>query len=100
MPKSNTKPLIKPQVQIQYEQVHFKIELAALTKLQAYCKFINSDQSYVIREALNHLFETDHAFQEFLAKGSESWEPSARRRRKQMNDFNSGRHYNGPIDRR
>ena len=66
MPKNNTKPVIKPQVQIQYEQIHFKIESVAFTKLQAYCKFINSDQSYVIREALNHLFEIDHAFQEFL----------------------------------
>jgi hypothetical protein len=58
--------LITEAPQVKYEQVHFKIDSVALNKLQAYCKFINSEQAYVIREALNYLFEMDHAFQEFF----------------------------------
>ena len=66
MPKTNSKPVLKPQVQVKFEQINFKIETQALERLQAYCKFINSEQAYVIREALNYLFEMDHAFQEFF----------------------------------
>jgi hypothetical protein len=62
----NSKPVIKPQVQIKYEQVHFKIDSVTLSKLQAYCNFISSEQAYVIREALNYLFEADHTFQDFF----------------------------------
>ena len=35
-------------------------------KLQAYSEFIHSEQGYVIREALNYLFESDSTFQEFF----------------------------------
>ena len=36
-------------------------------KLQAYSEFIHSEQGYVIREALNYLFEIDSTFQEFFS---------------------------------
>jgi hypothetical protein len=37
-----------------------------IVKLQAYSEFIHSEQGYVIREALNYLFESDSTFQEFF----------------------------------
>jgi len=60
-------PVIKPQPKIQFEQINFKIDTQTLEKLRAYSEFIDSEQGYVIREALNHLFESDSAFQSFLA---------------------------------
>jgi len=41
-------------------------------KLRAYCELIESEQSYVIREALNYLFESDPTFKEFFAARFES----------------------------
>ena len=67
MPKATSTPAIKPQVKMQFEQINFKIDIQTLEKLRAYAEFIDSDQSYVIREALNYLFESDFPFQEFFA---------------------------------
>ena len=41
-------------------------------KLQAYSEFIHSEQGYVIREALNYLFESDSTFQEFFGSRPKS----------------------------
>ena len=67
MTKRVNTPVIKPQPKIQFEQINFKIDTQTLEKLRAYSEFIDSEQGYVIREALNHLFEADSAFQSFLA---------------------------------
>ena len=73
MTKRVNTPVIKPQPKIQFEQINFKIDTQTLEKLRAYSEFIDSEQGYVIREALNHLFEADSAFQSFLAsRGSHS----------------------------
>jgi len=60
-------PVIKPQVKVQFEQINFKIDSQTLEKLRAYSEFIDSEQSYIIREALNYLFEKDPTFQAFVA---------------------------------
>ena len=59
-------PLIKPQPQLRLEPCNFRIDSETLLRLRAYSEFIGSEQGYVIREALNHLFENDRTFQEFL----------------------------------
>ena len=41
-------------------------------KLQADSEFIHSEQSYVIREALNYLFESASTFQEFFGSRPKS----------------------------
>lgn len=64
--RTNT-PVIKPQPKVHFEQINFKIDTETLEKLRGYAEFINSEQSYVIREALNYLFESDSTFQEFFA---------------------------------
>jgi len=77
-------PVIKPQPKIQFEQINFKIDTQTLEKLRAYSEFIDSEQGYVIREALNHLFGSDSAFQSFLASRSShsrSEEDSSRNKR-------------------
>jgi len=69
VPKRINRPVIKPQPKVQFEQITFKIDTQTLDKLRAYSEFINSEQSYIIREALNYLFESDSTFQEFFASG-------------------------------
>ena len=67
MPSSKANsPRLRPQPKITFETCTFKIDSSTLTKLKAYCELINSEQSYVIREALNYLFESDATFQEFF----------------------------------
>jgi len=65
-------PRIKPQPRVAFEPCSFKIDSATRTKLKAYCRLIGSEQSYVIREALNYLFESDAAFQQVFASVLES----------------------------
>ena len=60
-------PRVKPRPKITFEPCSFKIDSITLTKLKAYCELIESEQSYVIREALNYLFESDPTFQQFFA---------------------------------
>jgi len=60
-------PRVEPQRKIAFEPCSFKIDSTTLTKLRAYCELIESEQSYVIREALNYLFESDSTFKEFFA---------------------------------
>jgi len=66
MPVRASGPRLKPQAKISFETCTFKIDTTTLAKLKAYCELIDSEQSYVIREALNYLFETDPTFQEFF----------------------------------
>ena len=72
MRSRSIEPLIKPQPKIQLEPCNFRIDTETLLRLQAYSEFINSDQGYVIREALNYLFETDSTFQEFFSSRTKS----------------------------
>ena len=65
-------PRIKPQPKLAFEPCSFKIDATTRTKLKAYCELIDSEQSYVIREALNYLFENDAAFQQVFASLLES----------------------------
>jgi hypothetical protein len=65
-------PVIKPQPKVHFEQVNFKIDTETLEKLRGYSEFINSEQGYIIREALNYLFETDSIFQEFFSSRTKS----------------------------
>ena len=65
-------PRVKPQPKIAFEPCSFKIDSTTLTKLKAYCELIESEQSYVIREALNYLFTNDSTFEEFFAARLES----------------------------
>ena len=67
MRSRSSEPLIRPQPKIKLEPCNFRIDTETLVKLQAYADFIQSEQGYVIREALNHLFQNDHGFQVFLA---------------------------------
>ena len=67
MTKLTNASVIKPQLKVPFEQINFKIDTETLEKLRAYAEFINSEQSYIIREALNYLFESDPTFQEFYA---------------------------------
>ena len=67
MSKRTNTPVIKPQPKVHFEQVNFKIDTETLEKLRGYAEFINSEQSYIIRQALNYLFESDPTFQEFYA---------------------------------
>ena len=67
MAKLTSASVIKPQLKIQFEQINFKIDTETLEKLRGYAEFINSEQSYIIREALNYLFESDPNFQEFYS---------------------------------
>src|SRR5437867_12900744 len=64
-PKVNG-PKIKPQSKVTFETCTFKIDGPTIVRLKAYCEFIDSEQSYVIREALNFLFQSDCAFQTYL----------------------------------
>ena len=66
MPRKNDSSLIKPQIHLHFQQVNFKIDPITLEKLNAYGEFIQSDNSYVIREALNYLFSQDAAFCQWL----------------------------------
>ena len=66
MRSRSNEPLIKPQPKIKLEPCSFRIDSDTLLRLQAYSEFIDSEQGYVIREALNHLFENDSAFQKYL----------------------------------
>jgi hypothetical protein len=66
MRNRSNEPLIKPQPKIKLEPCNFRIDTQTLLRLQAYSEFIDSEQGYVIREALNHLFENDPTFQEFF----------------------------------
>ena len=72
MPARVNGPRLKPQLKVTFETCTFKIDSTTLAKLKAYCKLIDSEQSYVIREALNYLFESDTTFQEFFASRMES----------------------------
>ena len=72
MSKRTNTPVIKPQPKVQFEQINFKIDTQTLEKLRAYSEFIDSEQGYVIREALNYLFETDSTFQEFFSSRAKS----------------------------
>jgi hypothetical protein len=60
-------PRVKPQPKLAFEPCSFKIDSTTFMKLRAYCELIESEQSYVIREALNYLFESDPTFKEFFA---------------------------------
>ena len=60
-------PRIKPQPKVTLEPCSFKIDSTTLRKLKAYCELIGSEQSYVIRAALNYLFESDSTFKEFFS---------------------------------
>jgi hypothetical protein len=71
MTKRSNTPVLKPQSRVQFEQINFKIDSETLNKLRGYAKFINSEQGYVIREALNYLFESDTTFQDFFKSRSE-----------------------------
>jgi len=66
MPLKLSGPKIKPQAKVAFETCTFKIDGPTLVRLKAYCEFIDSEQSYVIREALNFLFQSDSAFQTYL----------------------------------
>ena len=66
MPIKINGPKIKPQPKITFETCTFKVDGATLIRLKAYCEFIDSEQSYVIREALNYLFQSDPAFQTYF----------------------------------
>ena len=72
MPTRVNGPRLKPQLKVTFETCTFKIDSITLNKLKAYCKLIDSEQSYVIREALNYLFESDTTFQEFFASRDKS----------------------------
>ena len=65
-------PVIKPQPKVHFEQINFKIDTETLEKLRGYAEFINSEQGYIIREALNYLFESDPTFQEFFSARAKS----------------------------
>ena len=52
-------PQVKPQPKVTFEPCSFNIDSTTLTKLRVYCELIESEQSYVIREALNYLFESE-----------------------------------------
>jgi hypothetical protein len=65
-------PRVKPQPKLAFEPCSFKIDSTTRMKLRAYCELIESEQSYVIREALNYLFESDSTFKEFFAARFES----------------------------
>lgn len=67
MSKRISTPIIKPQPKVHFEQINFKIDAQTLEKLRAYTEFIDSEQAYIIREALNYLFENDSTFRDFLA---------------------------------
>ena len=69
-------PRLKPQPKITFEPCSFKIDSTTLTKLKAYCELIESEQSYVIRAALNYLFESDPTFQEFFSSWLKSYSNS------------------------
>ncbi len=67
MSRKNDSSLIKPQLYIQFQPLNFKIDPITLKKmLNAYGEFIQSDNPYVIREALNYLFSEDTAFCQWL----------------------------------
>jgi hypothetical protein len=70
-PKASS-PRLKPQAKMTFETCTFKIDSTTLTKLKAYCELIHSEQSYIIREALNYLFESDTTFQEFFKSRSKA----------------------------
>ena len=72
MRSRSIEPLIKPQPKIKLEPCNFRIDTDTLVKLQAYSEFINSEQGYIIREALTYLFESDSTFQEFFASRAKS----------------------------
>jgi hypothetical protein len=65
-------PKVKPQPKPAFEPCSFKIDSPTLLKLRAYCELIESEQSYVIREALNYLFDSDPTFREYFAARFES----------------------------
>ena len=67
MPAREQLPRVKPQPKTAFEPCSFKIDSSTLTKFRAYCEMIESEQSHVIRQALNYLFESDPTFQEFFA---------------------------------
>ena len=71
MTKRSNTPVLKPQSRVQFEQINFKIDSETLNKLRGYAEFINSEQGYVIREALNYLFQSDTTFQEFFKSRAE-----------------------------
>jgi hypothetical protein len=66
MSRKNDSSLIKPQLYIQFQQLNFRIDPIPLKMLNAYAEFIQSDNSYVIREAFNYLFSEDAAFCQWL----------------------------------
>ena len=70
MRNRSNEPLIKAQPKIRLEPCNFRIDTETLLRLRAYSEFIDSEQGYVIREALNHLFKNDPTFQEFLRSRS------------------------------
>ena len=77
MPLKHSEPKIKPQAKVTFETCTFKIDGPTLIRLKAYCEFIDSEQSYVIREALNFLFQSDSAFQIYLANRGEKTEANS-----------------------
>jgi len=81
--KRTNAPVIKPQLKIQFEQINFKVDTQTLENLRAYSEFIDSEQGYIIREALSHLFETDSAFQSFLVARSDGNKGSVQERASQ-----------------
>jgi hypothetical protein len=70
--RRTNRPVIKPQPKVHFEQVNLKIDTETLEKLRGYAEFINSEQGYIIREALNYLFESDSTFQEFFSSRPKS----------------------------
>ena len=73
MVKGNDKgPRIQPQIRMTLQPFTFRIDSITFKKLQAYAGYIESETSYVIREALNYLFDDDPGFQEFLTH----WKPT------------------------
>lgn len=77
MPLKLSGPKIKPQAKVAFETCTFKIDGPTLIRLKAYCEFIDSEQSYVIREALSFLFQSDSAFQTYLANRGEKTETNS-----------------------
>jgi hypothetical protein len=82
-------PYIKPQIKIMLQPFNFRVDTDTLARLQAYSEFIQSDQNYIVREALNYIFKNDPEFQKFL----KTWEPlqpgTGEEQQKEKNDHGS-----------
>ena len=72
MSKRTNTPVIKPNPKSSFEQSTSRSTLRRSRSFEAYAEFIDSEQGYVIREALNYLFESDSTFQEFFSSRTKS----------------------------